>query len=53
MNFRHYKQLIPRFEQHRQDLEKWNKAFWQFYRKLAAYRAQARYGRGSRFAGGI
>jgi len=38
--FRHYKQLIPRFEQHRQDLEKWNKAFWQFYRKLAAYRAQ-------------
>src|SRR6266571_3172784 len=33
-------QLIPRFEQHCQDLEKWNKAFWQFYRKLAAYRAQ-------------
>jgi hypothetical protein len=38
--FRHYKKLIPRFEQHRQALEKWNKAFWEFYRKLAAYRAE-------------
>src|SRR5882757_4951142 len=38
--FRHYKKLIPRFEQHRQALETWSKAFWQFYRKLVAYRAQ-------------
>jgi hypothetical protein len=36
--FRHYKLLIPRFEQHRQALEKWGKTFWLFYRKLLAYR---------------
>ncbi len=36
--FRHYKQLIPHFEQHRQALEKWGKTFWLFYRKLLAYR---------------
>jgi hypothetical protein len=36
--FRHYKQLIPRFEHHRQALEKWGKTFWRFYRKLLSYR---------------
>jgi hypothetical protein len=36
--FRHYKQLIPRFEHHRQALENWGKTFWLFYRKLLAYR---------------
>jgi hypothetical protein len=36
--FRHYKKLIPRFEQHRQALVQWGKTFWLFYRKLAAYR---------------
>ncbi len=38
--FRHYKKLIPRFEHHRRALEKWGQAFWQFYRKLLAYRTQ-------------
>lgn len=38
--FRHYKKLIPRFEHHRQALEEWSQAFWQFYRKLLAYRTQ-------------
>jgi hypothetical protein len=33
--FRHSKQLIPRFEHHRQALEKWGKTFWLF---LLAYR---------------
>jgi len=36
--FRHYKQLIPRFEHHRQALEKWGQTFWLFYRKLLSYR---------------
>jgi len=36
--FRHYKLLIPRFEHHRQALEKWGQTFWLFYRKLLAYR---------------
>src|SRR5437588_5824192 len=36
--FRHYKQLIPRFEHHRQALENWGKTFWLFYRKLLSYR---------------
>jgi len=36
--FRHYKQLIPRFEHHRQALEKWGQTFWLFYGKLLAYR---------------
>jgi len=36
--FRHYKQLIPRFEHHRQALENWGKMFWLFYRKLLSYR---------------
>ncbi len=38
--FRHYKKLIPRFEHHRQALEQWGQAFWQFYRKRLAYRTQ-------------
>jgi hypothetical protein len=35
--FRHYKKLIPRFEEHRQALATWSKTFWLFYRKLRAY----------------
>ncbi len=30
--------MIPRFEHHRQALEKWGQTFWLFYGKLLAYR---------------
>lgn len=33
----HYKRLLPQFTCHRQELERFRKRYWAFYRKLRAY----------------
>jgi hypothetical protein len=37
---RHYTKLVPYLSRHRQMVEAFRKRYWEFYRKLQAYRAQ-------------